>query len=100
MNLDKKTITKASKDFTKKYKKYASFAFILIILLMYTFLVYRISKFSLAEPNTGSIEQQLQSSGKLKIDQDSINKILKLEEQNVNVQSLFEGARDNPFEDS
>lgn len=99
MNLDRKTITKSVKDFIRKNKKYASFAFILLILLTYTFLVYRISKFSLAEPSTGSIEQQLQSTGKLKIDQDSINKILKLEEQNVNVQSLFEDARDNPFQD-
>ena len=99
MKLDKRSITKAAKDFVHKYKKYASFAFVLLILLIYTFLVYRISKFSLAEPSSGTIEQQLQSTGKLKIDQESINKILKLEEQNVNVQSLFEGARDNPFQD-
>lgn len=99
MKLDKKSITKAAKDFLRKYKKYASFAFILLILLTYTFLVYRISKFSLAEPTSVTIEQQLQSTGKLKIDQESINKILKLEEQNINVQSLFDGARDNPFED-
>lgn len=99
MNLDLKNIKNKFREFVSHYKKYASFVFIVIILCLYTFLVYQISRFSLAEPDPAAVDAKVQSIGRLKIDQESINKIQQLEDQNINVQSLFESARDNPFQD-
>ena len=99
MKLELKIIPKKAREILRKYKKYASFVFIIAILGLYTFLVFQISKLTLADPTNTAVEQKVQSAGRIRIDQDSINKIQQLEDQSVNVQSLFESARDNPFQD-
>lgn len=83
----------------KKVKGYAGFLFLITVLLVYTFLVLRISILSDPKPDETAIAEQTNIAKRLKVDQDAINKILQLEDQNIGVQSLFEDARDNPFQD-
>ncbi len=99
MKLDTKILIKKAKDLLAKYKKYSGFVFIVIILGLYSFLVFQISRLTLADPAPSAVDQQVQNTGRIKIDQESINKIQQLEDQSVQVQSLFESARDNPFQD-
>lgn len=98
-DLDLKQIGPAAKAFFGKVRRYSTFIFIISILLIYSFLVVRISVLSQAEPSESAIEEQTNTLKRLKIDQSSIEKIEQLEDQNVGVQSLFETARDNPFSD-
>lgn len=100
LDLDKNSLQKKFKDFFKKNRGYASFIFFVGILLVYTFLVYRISQLTLSEPSEAEVTQQVQSTGRIRIDQQSIDKIQQLQDQNIQVQSLFESARDNPFKDN
>jgi hypothetical protein len=81
-----------------KLQRSASFIFILVVLCVYGFLIFKISTLLQAEPSEAAISEQ-STVKRLKIDQNSINKIKELEDQNVGVQSLFESARDNPFQD-
>ncbi len=97
-NLDLKQITTQLKNLLKRIQSYSSFIFIIAILLIYSFLVLRISQLSQAEPDTATTAEQ-QTIKRLRIDQNSISKIEELEDQNIGVQSLFESARDNPFEE-
>ena len=99
MNLDPKKLLARAKDFLNKFKKYSGFAFIVTVLLIYSFLVLRIGILSQAEPSEDAIAEQQNTIKRLKIDQNSIDKINELEDQNIGVQSLFEAARDNPFQD-
>lgn len=78
--------------------RYAGFCFIILITLLYCFFVIRINSLAKAEPSDQDV-QQTSSTKRLKIDQDAVDKIQQLEDQNVRVQSLFEEARDNPFQD-
>lgn len=78
-------------------KRYAVLLFIIILLGIFGFLVFRINQYSRIEPNEDAIQEKLQSAQRPKVDQSSLNKIQQLQDQNVQVQSLFDAARKNPF---
>lgn len=96
LNLDQ--IKTTARSILQKLRRSASFIFILTILFIYGFLIFRISTLMQAEPSEEAISEQ-STVKRLKIDQNSLEKIKQLEDQNVGVQSLFESARDNPFQD-
>lgn len=98
-NLDIKQLIPAIKNSLSKLQRYTTFIFLISILLIYSFLIVRISVLSQAEPSEDAIAAQSNTIKRLKIDQASIDKIEQLEDQNIGVQSLFETARDNPFQD-
>lgn len=97
--LDITSIQSAVKRLATSYQKYAGFTFLVAILLIYTFLVFRIGTLAQSEPTDEQVNEQLKTVKRLKIDQNSIDKIQQLQDQNIGVQSLFQNARDNPFQD-
>lgn len=99
LNLDLKSIPKQLKHYASGLQRYQVVLFIVAIVGLYGFLVLQISTASQSEPTQSQIDEQLGSIKRLKIDQGSIDKIQQLEDQNVVVQSLFETARDNPFQE-
>jgi hypothetical protein len=89
-------LTKA-KPFILLIKKYASFLFILIFLMIYVYLVQRIGYLIQQEPSQSAIDSKAKPVNQLKVDQDAVRKITDLESQNIEIKSLFDQARDNPF---
>ena len=98
MNIELNKLPTLDKDIFKRVQKYSWFAFIISVLLIYTFLVLRISQLSQAEADDAAVAEKSSTIKRLKIDEDSVEKIQQLQDQNIAVQSLFEEARDNPFE--
>jgi len=96
-NLDIKALPILLKSLLQRLSKYAVIISVIAVLLIYCFLVLRINMLSQHEPSETEVNDQLKTSNRLKIDQESIAKIEKLEDQNISVQSLFKNARDNPF---
>ena len=80
---------------SKKFSKHAAFAGLLIVLLAYLVVVYKISSLSKAEPSP----DQTSNTASLipKIDPKAISQIQSLEDNNTQVHTLFEQARNNPF---
>lgn len=78
-------------------KKYITFMFGIVMLLILCFFVFRINQFSRTEPSNDAIDEKLQSVKRLKLDKNVVEKIQQLQDQNVQVQSLFDQARNNPF---
>ena len=76
--------------------KHISFIAIIFILLVYIFTVFKICQLSNAEP---SLEDQ--SSAEVtsvpRVDQKAINQVQQLENNSPQVHSLFNQARNNPF---
>jgi dephospho-CoA kinase len=70
-----------------------------VVLLAYTFLVLRINSLSKAGPSEDAITEKLQSVKLPKIDKAIIDKIQQLQDNSVDVQTLFKNARDNPFQE-
>lgn len=84
----------------RKLRRYTVLIFIIVVIGLYGFLVFQIGKLSQVEPEETAVSEQLGKVKRLKIDQESVDKIQKLEDENIGVQSLFKAARDNPFQDN
>lgn len=97
MNIDNKKIRPLLLKSAKYLKTYAGFIFIIAVLLIYTFLVFRINRLSESQPTDTEISNT--SIKRLKIDENAVEKLEQLEDQNIGVQSLFEEARVNPFQE-
>lgn len=78
-------------------KRYRITLFIVLFFGIYVFLVLQISSYTSQEPDPAALAAQQQVTKRLTIDQDSIDRILELEEQDIEVKTLFEQARQNPF---
>jgi hypothetical protein len=78
-----------------KYGGHAVFGAVIFVLLVYVFLVIRINSLANAEP---SADQQVTVTNSVpRIDSKTIDQIQSLENNNTEVHSLFEQARNNPF---
>lgn len=71
--------------------------FVVFFFGVYTFLIVRINSLVNSEPGPATVTDRLQTVKRVKIDQESIDRMLEMEEQNIDVQALFEQARQNPF---
>lgn len=99
MNIDIKTIPDKLLSLAQWLKKYALFISILLVLGIYLFLVWQIRYFATIEPTQADVTNKLNELNTPKLDQDAVNKILLLEDQNIEVKTLFNTARQNPFQE-
>ncbi|MCA9333020.1 hypothetical protein KDA00_04055 [Candidatus Saccharibacteria bacterium] len=97
MNFEVKDIPKKITPIIEKYKKYNVIAFIVCVAIVFGFLVFKINQYTQIEPSEDAIAEELNTVTRPKIDEKAIEKIQQLEDQNIEVKSLFEQARDNPF---
>lgn len=97
MNLEVKDIVAKIGPILEGLKKYLVFIFILLVLSVYSFLVFHINTLAQQEPDEAAVVERLKTVQRPKIDQDALDKIQLLEDQNIQVQTLFQHARDNPF---
>ncbi len=97
MKLDFKDLPAKIRPVLEFIKRYVVFIFAMVILLIFGFFVFRINQFSRIEPGETAVEEKLQTVQRPKIDQAVIDKIQQLQDQNIQIQSLFDQARNNPF---
>jgi hypothetical protein len=71
--------------------------FIVFFLGLYGFLITRINSLINSEPPQTVVSDKTETIKRIKVDQKSIDSLLELEEQNIEVKTLFQQARDNPF---
>lgn len=91
-----KTLNKIS-PLVSFLKRYIVLIFILGFLGVYAYLVTRVNTLVQTEPTTVQLDEKLKDIKRTKIDQSVIKSIERLQDQNIEVKSLFEHARDNPF---
>jgi len=99
MNLDIKDIQAKIVPLINKLRKYFGFIVILIMLGLFGFVVNQIRTYATAEPSEDAIIESLPSTGAVKIDSETASTIQKLESTNIDVETLFNEARDNPFQE-
>lgn len=97
MKLELKDIPAKLRPALEFVKRYLMFIVLIGALGVFGFFVFRINQFSRAEPDETAIEEKLQTARRPKIDESVVDKIQQLEDQNIEVQSLFDQARNNPF---
>ena len=78
-------------------QKYSRFIFFLFIAAIAAFLIFRIDYYVSLKPSEADAADKLQTISRPNIDEAALNRIQQLQDQNVQVQSLIQQARDNPF---
>ena len=98
LNLDLKSIKPKLKKYLQLLNKHLVFAVLLVILLAYLLVVWRISGLATAEPNTSDTSAEI-STAIPKVDKKAVQQILTLEQSSTEIHSLFNSARNNPFQE-
>lgn len=97
MKLDSRNITAQLTIVLKALKRYALLWFVLFLAGVYGFVCFQIYNASKAQPADADITTQEQSAAAPRIDASVVDQILALQDHSVNVKTLFEQARKNPF---
>jgi len=93
-SIDFKTL--ASK-YSRRYGKHIAFGAIIVVLLIYVLVVVKISALSKAEPSSS---QTIDTNSLVPhVNQKAIDRIQALENNSPQIHSLFEQARNNPFQE-
>lgn len=79
--------------------KYSLILFIVLVVGVYGFVVFKIQSLSSQEPSETDISSQVQAAKIPKIDQNVVLQLQSLQDNSVNVQKLFVEARTNPFQE-
>ncbi len=78
-------------------RQYVVLIVIIIFGAMYGFLILTSTKQVDNQPGENQISEKLQGTTRPKLDEAVANKLNELEEQNIEIQSIFQEARNNPF---
>lgn len=78
--------------------RYASILFFLLIAGVYGFVILRINTLSNIQPSQSDIDAQTTSTPIPRVDPKVAEQLESLEDNSVNVQALFNQARNNPFQ--
>jgi hypothetical protein len=78
-------------------KKNMVFIAIVIFLIVYSVIVIRINNLASATPSEAEVQSKLQTISQPSIDKTLLAKVKQLQDQNIQVQALFNQARNNPF---
>lgn len=95
MNLD--DIRKPFMSMATKLATYKSIIFFLMLASLYGFILWRINVLSNAPPNQADVTSAEQSVSSPHISDSVVKKIESLQDNSVRVQTLFNDARNNPF---
>lgn len=98
-NLDLKALVPLAKKHLAVVQKHLAFIFVMVILLSYVFVVWKISNLATVEPTAEEEAAALTATTIPKVNKNAISQIEALEKNNAEVRSLFEQARNNPFQE-
>lgn len=80
-----------------KIKPYRVMIALLVVAIIYASLLMRITALTSVEPSENDVAAQTNPRIGTQIDENAVNQLKKLRDNNVNVQSLFDRERQNPF---
>jgi Tfp pilus assembly protein PilO len=96
MNLD--TLTSKLSPIKIIVSKHAVIIFVLSTVTIFGYMTFTISKLANLDPTDTQIDERKASLKQIKLNDNAIEKIESLEDQNINIESLFNNGRANPFE--
>lgn len=91
------SLGKSLSDFVNKLGKYAFLLFFIFLAAIYGFVLYRINVLANAEPTDAAITQATNKTPR--IDEHVVTQLKNLQDNSVSVKTLFDEARDNPFQE-
>ncbi len=83
----------------RRLRRYSFLIFLAFVVLLYGFVVLRINSLTTAQPSSDAVASHVQATHSLHIDKSVVNQLQSLQDNSVSVKSLFNQARDNPFQE-
>lgn len=99
MNLDLKQIKPLLNSVSRRLSGRMVFIAIVSVLLAYVFVVWRISVLTTAEPSPEAVDAALAETKIPKVNEEAVRQIQSLEQSSSQIKSLFDKARNNPFQE-
>lgn len=97
LNISLDSIKTTVSSFGKKINAYRVFLFFLAIASLYGYILWRINVYSNAPPSESEVSAK--TTAQPHIDSETVKKIQSLQDNSVSVKSLFDSARQNPFQE-
>lgn len=82
----------------QKARRYTLVMFMVFVIGIYGFVLFRINTLSNAQPSADAVNSQVKAARIPHIDPSVVSKLQSLQDNSVSVKSLFNQARDNPFQ--
>ena len=95
----KQSITDALQSLRAVMMRYTVLWFLLLLIAVYGFVLYRIITAQAAAPTEAAITDQTQATATPHIDQRVVDQMQSLQDNSQNVKTLFDQARSNPFQE-
>ncbi len=96
---DIKNLSEKLANTLQKIKRYTPVLFCLFVALLYGFLVYRVQILNSVEPADSDVASQSKTAQVPRIDPSVLKQLQSLQDNSVSVQSLFDQARNSPFQE-
>lgn len=100
MKLEVKDIPAKLAALVGSLSRYTVVLFLVALCGAYGFLAYKINDLTQAEPDQALVDERLKAVPRPKVDQETVDRMKKLEEQSIEIKTLFQAARDNPFNET
>jgi hypothetical protein len=97
IDINLKNIGPAMLGVVQKLNRFAAIFFFLFVSCIYGFVVYRVNTLSNVQPDSSEVEAKSPTAKTPKIDPAVAKKLESMKDNSVNVRTLFEDARNNPF---
>jgi len=93
----KQSIRETARRLGLQFLAYAPILFALLVAGVYGFVVFRFTSAVNVSPSDADVSSQVQATATPHVDPKVISQIQTLQDNSVNVQTLFNQARSNPF---
>ncbi len=97
LNIDLKNLPEKLSPLFRLLAKHVNLIVIIVFALIYCFFLVRINSLAASKPSEEAIIEKMEAVKRPRIDEKAADKMLQLEDQNIQIQTLFNEARQNPF---
>jgi hypothetical protein len=98
-SIDTASLKKQLQGVTDLIHRYKSLLFFLVITSLYGYIIWRINALSTAPPSQADVSSTESTAKQPRIQQSTITRLQNLQDNSVRVQSIFNDARNNPFQE-
>lgn len=81
-----------------RLQRYSLISFVIFVVLIYSFVAYRINTLRTTEPTSDQVASQVKAGSVPHIDEAIVKQLQTLQDNSVSVKALFDNARSNPFQ--
>lgn len=97
MKIDTKALTSKLLPIIERLKHSTNLVFFLVVALVLGYLLLQINLLSSSEPSSDEVTTKLLEIKRPRVDEKTVKILNDLEDNNTQVQSIFQQARENPF---